>query len=144
MKTYPITMLVLSAIGLLGVMPVYANGISSQVRAVNQHIKPSHHAVAANNAKTKASVDDSAEDNDVELKTLDLTVPFKTADSSLAQSNLEKQILEQEIDAIPLALDNATNKDSLKLNGGLLLSPYQEPEKLKLLDGASIIFSLKH
>lgn len=93
--------------------------------------------------KTKRSLSD-IKSNDVESaqlqKTLDLSIPFNLPEKTWQKSEHNKHA-QRESSSI-FATKNGKSR-ALSLDGQMLMSPEQEADKQKTLDGAGIVINLK-
>lgn len=119
-----------------------ANAIDSSTK------KSGHKGVAAEKKTNAAAVGNELEPNEksLEQKNLDLSLP--ESDALPVNRNGKNSLVLNPRQNHPdhnnlLEIEQKTNSEGLHLKGGLLLSPYQEAEKQKLVDGARIIFSLR-
>lgn len=101
----------------------------------------------AGNKANATRVDNAAKnEKNQEQKNLDLSLPDNNALPAQLTSQNSPILNPQQtlqVDNNLLEIDQKNDSEGLHLKGGLLLSPYQEAEKQKLVDGARIIFSLR-
>jgi hypothetical protein len=93
-------------------------------------------AIAAESAK-----DNNHPDNNEFEKPLDLSIPFKTTETT--DLKVEKKSITQSSEANIFASETKKVPRKLELDGDFLMSPEPEAEKLKSVDGAGIVIKLK-
>ena len=93
-------------------------------------------ATAAEGAK-----DNNHPDNNEFERPLDLSIPFKTTETT--DLKVEKKSTTQGREANIFASETKKVPRKLELDGDFLMSPEPEAEKLKSVDGAGIVIKLK-